>query len=290
MPRVMELLVTLKKNPPDVVHAYWSHYPALVAFVAKKYLKNTRFTVCHVAYDMYRGYNVGVETKDVFDAHFSICKENIKHLQLIGIQQDKINVVYRGVPQKYANRPLKNKQQYSILSVGSLLPVKSFDLVLEVFAKLKKCYPEAHLTIGGDGPERAFLQQKKEEMGLSDVYFTGYLLHDEVMELMNTTAIFLLMSKNERIANVAKEAMLMKCHCVLTQTPGVEELIEHESNGFIVENGNVDEAVATIQRIWENPKSTQHIPANARDTICDKFILEKNIKQYIETWGELVKT
>ena len=288
VPRVMELLNVLKKNPPDVVHAYWSHYPGLVGFVAKKYLKDTGFTMSHVAYDVYRGYNMAARTKDAFDIHFSICEENLKHIQSLDIERDKIKIVYRGIPELYANQALANKQKFSILSVGTLLPVKSFDLVLEVFAKLKLQYPEARLTIVGDGPQREFLLEKKEKMSLLDVEFTGYLLRDEVMELMNEAEVFLLMSKNERLANVVKEAMLMQCYCVVTQTPGVEELIQHESNGLIIENGNVDEAVTSIKNIWNDEKHRQHIPGKAREMVCDKFILEKNIQRYINTWEKLV--
>lgn len=288
VPRIMEMFAHLKRNPPDIVHAYWCHFPALLGFLCERYLKNTKFTINYIAHDIYIGYNIAAYTKDVFGQHISICEENIPYIQSLGVKSENIHVIYHGVPRKYLDYPLRSKQAFSILSVGSMIQRKSFDLVMEAYKKLKENYPQAQLTIGGDGPQHEYLSRRRVELGLeNDVQFTGYLMHDEVMRLMNEAEIFLLMSKNERIANVTKEAMLMKCYCVATKTPGVEELITDGSNGFLIEIDDVDGAVNAIQTIWENRITHEKVLSAARDTIEDKFILEKNIHKYIEIWTSM---
>jgi len=289
IPRVMEFFVMFKKNPPDIIHAYWCHFPMLIGLLGKKYFKRTKFTVNYIAHDIYLRYNIAGYLKDNFEVHFSICEDNIPYMKSLGVKEKDIQVIYHGVPEKYLDYPLSKKQKFTILSVGSMIPRKSFDLVLDVFKALKKDYPDACLIIGGDGPEKVYLLNKKESLGLSNIRFTGYLMHDEVMELMNTSEIFLLMSKNERIANVAKEAMLMTCYCISTKTPGVEELIIDRENGFLIDVDDVNGAVKTIDSIWKHKEEFEHIRLNARNTIREKFILEKKMQQYIKTWESITK-
>jgi len=60
-----------------------------------------------------------------------------------------------------------------MLSVGTMIPLKSFETVMEVYRRLKLIYPEASLIIGGDGPHRGYLEQRRKELGVEEVIFTG---------------------------------------------------------------------------------------------------------------------
>jgi len=285
VPVVLELFAEFKKNPPDVIHTYWCHFPALVTVLCEKYLKHIRFTINYTAHDIYLNYNIINSATVVCEKHFTICEENIPYIKSLGVADEDIEVVYRGVPKKCMEYRSKPKKPFSILSVGTMIPLKSFDAVMEVYRQLKVAYPTASLIIGGDGPERDNLEQLSKELGVEEVIFTGYLMHDEVLKLMNEADVFLLMSKNERIANVTKEAMLMECFCVATRTPGVDELIDSEANGFLIDIDDIEAAVATIRRIWANKDKYEHIRFEGKKTIEDKFILEKNIHKYLKVWN-----
>ena len=54
---------------------------------------------------------------------------------------------------------------------------------------------------------------------------------------MAESDIFLFLSSKagERLPNVVKEAMLSGCICIVSNTPGIDELIEDGKTGFIID-------------------------------------------------------
>ncbi len=53
---------------------------------------------------------------------------------------------------------------------------------------------------------------------------------------MARSRVFLFLSTkvSERLPNVVKEAMLASCHCIVSETPGIRELVEPGVTGEIV--------------------------------------------------------
>lgn len=280
-PRIFEIFETIRKEKPTVVHAYWSHYPSFVSLLVRQYLPHVKLSVTHVAYDVYKDYNVLQGRGHLIDQHFSICKENLKYLDQIGIPPERIAIHYHGIPERFVRLALKPKKKLRILCVGTLLPVKNMALLISVFAEIKAQHPTAELIIGGDGPLRAELEAQVQALGLSNVTFAGYLLHHEVMNYMNDSEIFMLLSKNERLPNVVKEAMLMKCVCVVSETPGIDELITDSSTGFIVNIIEKSNILTTVNYIC-TPKNTNHaLATRARQNIEQNFVLETNMDRFV---------
>jgi colanic acid/amylovoran biosynthesis glycosyltransferase len=60
------------------------------------------------------------------------------------------------------------------------------------------------------------------------------LPQQKVFELMSSADVFLLPSIEEGIANVAVEAMALGCPVISTNCGGMEELISHQKEGWIV--------------------------------------------------------
>jgi colanic acid/amylovoran biosynthesis glycosyltransferase len=60
------------------------------------------------------------------------------------------------------------------------------------------------------------------------------LPQQKVFEFMSSAGVFLLPSIEEGIANVAVEAMALGCPVISTNCGGMEELITHQKEGWIV--------------------------------------------------------
>lgn len=70
-----------------------------------------------------------------------------------------------------------------VFCFSRLLPKKRVDLVIRVFAALGDEQPEAHLLIGGTGPEGPGLEQLVRELDIADrVTFAGYVPEREVTD------------------------------------------------------------------------------------------------------------
>jgi glycosyltransferase involved in cell wall biosynthesis len=79
-----------------------------------------------------------------------------------------------------------------VLSTGRLLYWKGNHLGLRAFAELKKRFPEARMSICGDGPEGKRLEQICDELGIrASVDFLYNYNHQQALALYNTHNVFL---------------------------------------------------------------------------------------------------
>jgi glycosyltransferase involved in cell wall biosynthesis len=87
-----------------------------------------------------------------------------------------------------------------ILSVGSLIPLKQYSLFVEILSMVKQYKPDVHAVLCGKGPEESVLRELICQYDLQDnIVLTGELPHEEVLEFMTKSKIFLHTSSYEGI-------------------------------------------------------------------------------------------
>lgn len=95
-----------------------------------------------------------------------------------------------------------------VLGAGSLIPLKRYDIFLEVINELKKGFPQIKAVLCGDGPEDHNLQVQLEKLKLKEnVSFAGKINHQEVLQLMQRSKLFLHTSSYEGFGVVCIEAL-----------------------------------------------------------------------------------
>ncbi|NDJ16066.1 glycosyltransferase family 4 protein [Myxacorys almedinensis] len=128
-----------------------------------------------------------------------------------------------------------------LLYVGRLAAVKGLPILLESLAQLKSSRPDLKLTVVGDGPDRAQLEQTAHELGLSaQVNFVGYQSQTNVRQQIQQTDIFVMSSFAEGVPVVLMEAMAAGVPVIATQIAGVGELVEDKVSGYLVPPGDVE--------------------------------------------------
>lgn len=287
IPASFYILSQLKKEKPDVVHLFWGHYPSLVGFLVKRVLKNSKISMFLGAYDL--GYNLNI-SKDLAknaDFIFTHAKANIPQLNKMNIKTDGINVIHRGINIKDLSLVIENidKKSNQIICAGRFLPDKGFDKVIDIFSKLHKNINSSNLVLVGYGSAQSDLEKQTIDLKIeSNVTFTGYLSQNDVLKFMVESDIFLFLSSKagERLPNVVKEAMLAGCICIVSNTPGIDELIEHGKTGFIIEENNYDLIPNLISSLDEIKK--EEIRTNAKEFILKNFDVELSMKKYINIW------
>jgi glycosyltransferase involved in cell wall biosynthesis len=100
------------------------------------------------------------------------------------------------------------KRNIDLLGVGSLIPLKQFDLFVEIIAEVKKKFPSIRTMICGKGPEEQRLTEMINQLGLNEnILLAGEKSHDEVLCLMQQTKIFIHTSSYEGFGAVCIEAL-----------------------------------------------------------------------------------
>jgi glycosyltransferase involved in cell wall biosynthesis len=108
-----------------------------------------------------------------------------------------------------------HSRDIDILAAGSLIPLKQYDVFVDVIAALKKYFPKIHVALCGKGPEEFNLIKKIVELNLQGtVYMKGERPHEELLGIMLRTKIFLHTSSYEGLSAVCIEALQAGAHVI----------------------------------------------------------------------------
>jgi len=139
-----------------------------------------------------------------------------------------------------------------LVSVGRLHPQKGFDLLLQALARLQAVEPEARLIIVGEGPQRTFLEQEIQRLGLAErVALVGF--QDNPYRYMAHATLFVLPSRYEGFGIVLAEALTLGVPVVATDCPGgVAEVLAGGQAGVLVPVGDETALAGALQRLMED--------------------------------------
>lgn len=292
LPRSIEIFSDIKKRKPDIVHLFWGHYPAIVGYLVDKYSCNTQLSIFLGAYDLAKelSYSFKVaERSQIIWTHSFFNKRKL--VNQYNLNKNKIKVAYRGVNLNKIKFIENEKKDFNyFISAGRLIKSKNMISVIKVYERLnnKKII---NLDIFGKGDRKKALQKYIEDKNISqNVKLCGHVPQKQLMENMSKANIFILMTnkESEMLPNVIKEAMASKCICVVSPSPGIEELIKDKETGFIIKDNNLNNAINIINDILSEKYDLNSIRNNAYNKIKKEFDISKEIDKYLKEWDKLV--
>ena len=241
LPRLLEVAREIEKGDSDVVHLFWGHYPTIAAYYLRQWDRRRRVVTMSLgAYDLLYRFGPSVAFSKWADAIWTHTAANIPLLQDRGVDTRRVSVLHRGIDLSMipAMAPANNREPGLIVTVARLVPEKGVALVIRAVAMLKFRRVPCRLVIVGDGPEREALESLSRELGCPDaIQFCGWLSQRDVYATLARADVFALLSTNpsERLPNVVKEALASGCICIVTETPGIRELLQDLERPMIVD-------------------------------------------------------
>lgn len=176
-----------------------------------------------------------------------------------------------------------DRRDKRIVSVGSLSKQKNQKLLVDAFGKIYQKYPAYKLEIYGEGSLREELQRYIDEKGLrSQIIMPGQ--SHEIVEKINSAALFVLSSDYEGMPNALLEAMALGLPCISTDCPcgGPRFLIEDSVNGRLVPVGDAEALSNAMDEMLSDAFRAEQMGIQAKK-IQDKLQPDK-IYQMWETY------
>ena len=188
---------------------------------------------------------------------------------------DKLHIVHCGIdPARYDPAPRQGPPHLTF--VGRLAAVKGVPVLLEALSFLKGELPRLRVTLIGDGPERARLEQDAADLGLRDVVdFAGYRSQSEVARALKVTDALVLPSFAEGVPVVLMEAMAAGRPVITTGVAGVSELVEHGKSGFLVPPGDAQRLAQAIRAVLADPDRRIEMGRTGRTRVVEDFDIGK---------------
>ncbi len=169
-----------------------------------------------------------------------------------------------------------------IVSVGRLVGIKRFDLLIEALSHYN--FPEdTFLLIVGDGPLMQELRDKVAALGLTRrIAFTGER-HD-IGNILKSADIFALSSDSEGMSKSILEAISAGLPIVATDVGGNSELVEDKTNGFLSPRGDTQKFREHLATLVTNSTLRAQMAKESLEKSERDFSYQQSVARHIETY------
>lgn len=279
----------IQKLKPDIIHA---HHPWLLGSSALKAARFAGVPIFFTYHTMYEHYTHYVPLPEV------ITKPLVKKVALefcnkvdgviapskiiFNDLQSKVKKPVTLLPSPLQNIFFKKKEKvikpdnrFHVLTVGRLVKEKNIPFLLDVFAQLDK--QKFKMTIVGYGAQYESIKKyaySTLQLSFDDCVFVHKPKKEIIAQHYQQADLFLFSSHTDTQGLVLAEAMAAGLPVVAVHGPGQEDIINHGSNGFLVDS--VDDMVSTINTIQSNKalmeQCKQHALKTARNYGQDVFV------------------
>lgn len=140
---------------------------------------------------------------------------------------------------------------FVLLFLGNFTKQKRPDRFINIINSVKESIPNVHGLMVGDGPLMSAVNNHISTLSLENkITCVGY--KKDVRSWIAMSDLLLLTSDTEGMPGVVLEAAAMQKITISTDVGGVREFINHEENGYVIENKNLHEFVKYIIQLNNN--------------------------------------
>lgn len=193
-----------------------------------------------------------------FDRIIVVGQWMVDRMIALGAAADCISVIPMGTPTGGAKPPSpQSKTGITFVSVGRMVALKGFDIVIEAFACVKGSH---RLVLVGDGPERPGLEERAARLNVADrVVFTGSLPQRDALEQIRQADVFTLHALDEpggpeAFGVVISEAMELGKPVIASRCGGLPDQVVDGQTGFLVEQKDIEGQAGAMQNLITQPQ------------------------------------
>lgn len=177
-----------------------------------------------------------------------------------------------------------------ILDVGTLKPVKGFDVLVRTAEIVCRQYPKAVFLIVGRIPPDGYIDQLRNliaSLGLTANFrFPGHF--DSVFPWLQMCDVFCHLSRSDGLSNALLEAMACGLPCIATRVGGNPEVLEEDRSGFLVPTERPDIAADRILTLLADPGRAAGMGDHGRRSIQRNYTAESMVRRLVELYDELL--
>ncbi|MFR6018302.1 MAG: glycosyltransferase family 4 protein [Paraclostridium sordellii] len=197
---------------------------------------------------------------------------------------NRIEQIYNPIYNKQKSEEY-NPDTNKIISCGSLVHVKGFDMLVDVAKLVFEKNPNWEWHIWGDGPDKDKLQEKINSSGIkNNLILCGY--SSNLDEIYKEYSLYVMTSRREGFGMVLVEAQTNKIPIVsFNCKTGPSEIVENNVNGYLINCFDVNDMAKKINEIIENREKRIDFSNKSKINV-EKF----NINSIVDRWALLLKT
>lgn len=178
---------------------------------------------------------------ETFDGIYCVAEGVKKSFQKKFRIYEKVDVVYNILNEKAIEAKKEEpcadfeKKDFTMISVGSLVPIKGFERLIAICGRLREEGHSFQLLILGDGPLKESLQKQIEQLGLQDTV-KMLSFKKNPYSYMSKCDLYVGASYAEGFSTVVSESVILNLPVITTECSGMREILGDSEYGMITEN------------------------------------------------------
>jgi glycosyltransferase involved in cell wall biosynthesis len=286
----------LRRGGVQHLHCHFAHAPATVGMYAARQL-GVPFSFTGHANDLFQ--RRALLARKLERAAFVACiSEWHRELyrSIAPRRSDRYQVVRCGVdvnawtPKPDAGREMATNEPVRVLTVCRLVEKKGVDTLIRGLAEFgRRSSRPWHLTVAGDGPERAKLEALAAELRCANsISFLGAVDNERVRGMLAQADLFALPCREDRsgdrdgIPVVLMEAMACGVPVVSGDLPAIRELVRPDETGVLVDGTKPAQLATEVDRLVGAPETREILARNARERVSREFSMSSNLERLIQ--------
>ncbi len=305
-----------KREPFDILHAYFLTQAGFVATYAGKYLnvpsvvsirgndiERAAFDPSRFSHVMYTLQNADAVTtnaselvkkaKAFFDReivlipngvdteHFKPMKKNMTLAESLLESNSLLSVSGEQAPQL----------QNSIIGfIGELREKKGLWSLLSAYAQTNKVHPSTLLIVGDvrAGEDKKIFDEITASIPNANIVVTGYISPNDLPAYYSLIDVFVHPSLRDGLPNALLEAMACEKAVIATPAGGVLDVVKGGENGFTVPVNDAGSLSSAINELLEDESLRCRLGKSARETVIKNFTLQKELDGNLAIYKKLL--
>jgi glycosyltransferase involved in cell wall biosynthesis len=183
---------------------------------------------------------------------------------------------------------LPDREAIVIGGIGRLDPVKGYDSLIQVVARLVAEFPNVILALAGSGPDRERLNRIARESGIeSRVRFLGF--HADVRPVYQAFDVFAMPSLSEALPYAVLEAMASGLPVVGTIVGGVPEIIVPGETGLLVPPRDPNALAESLRILLRDAGLRARMGTAGRERVMRHFHERDMVRRTMDLYRSMVE-
>jgi glycosyltransferase involved in cell wall biosynthesis len=156
------------------------------------------------------------------------------------------------------------------------LPDKGVDFLITALAQVARPF---QAVVCGEGPARAYLEQKAVSDGVADrTVFTGWLGSEAIETLYARADVVICPSVwDEPFGLVGIEAMAHSKPVIAFEVGGIPDWLSHGSTGLLVPRKDTQAMARAVERLLDDPARRRALGERGREVVAERFRREAHL-------------
>ena len=299
-----------KREPFDLIHAYFLPMAGFVGTYAGKYLgipsvvsirgndiERAAFDPSKFSHMMYALQNASAVTtnasilakkaKAFFDREVHIIPNGIDTERFKPMEKNSVLAEALGL----VDEKKKEERKFVIGFVGELREKKGLATLLSGYAQVAKTMPVSLLIVGEvrEGEDKKYFEEFKSNNPQLSITVTGHVPHKDLPAYYSLLDVFVHPSLRDGMPNAVLEAMACGVPVIATPVGGMLDVLEDGVNGKIIPRNNADALVKAIEELMQNSEQVSRMAQLARSKIETEFTLKRELNTNLRIYQTLLQ-